>query len=247
MSLLKQPVLLVLDNVSLDTAASALPFLGPRHPDSLVLATSWYASAFSDVSRVQSRAGHRPVTSFHTVSMAASLALQRSDAVDLIQQQIQLSRQAAGKPQVPADQLAALSDKAATALAFSSAPAYVPKVLSVCAWTLGRLFDRTDALASLLRELGSAQDPLGPGQMRPQPVDAVFGQLRCCFDRLSSAAQHMFIDLQLTGVQILFGGNVRNPDELALWLSCQQAADCTQEDATAEVRCMHSLAQASCP
>ena len=289
-----EPILLVLDNVSRETAAAALPYLAPRASKSLLLATSWYAGtilqyalddlvpkaapctgfcllsaalgagthywtavflqfgirwwhhhpswyagAFHDLCREQSMAGHQQLTHFQPLSMATALPLQHQHAVQLIREQLQRCREAAQQQQQPLPpeqltQLAALAERAAAALTFSSAPAFVPKVLTVSAWTLGCAAEQPDALENLLADLQAAREPSAPGASQPSAPDAVFSQLRACFSRRSPAAQQIFIDLHLPS-QLY--GRLDSLEQLALWLSCRQAAPCTMEAARAEVSC----------
>ena len=226
-----EPVLLVLDNVSGDTAAAALPFLAPRGQHSLLLATSWYAGAFAELRRAYTQAGHGAAPNFQVLSMAAEMPLQHRDAVQLISQQIQ---QCSVEPQALSDsQLAALADRAATALAFRHAPVYVPKILSVAACILGSMHEQTDALAALLAELQAARDPSVPDGPSPPAESTVFGQLRACYSRLPPPAQQMFIDLSRAHKQRAVHCSL---EQLALWLSCRQADACSMELARAEVR-----------
>ena len=228
----ERPILLVLDNVSTDTAAAAMPFLAPKHPGSLLLATSWYAQAFADISRAQVSAGHSQLTVFQPLSMATALPLQRQQAVQLIQQQMQQARRAAQQQPLPDDQLVGLADRAAAALAFSTLPAYVPTVLMASAHVLGRIAEQADGVSLVLQQLQAAKGDSAPGDLQPAASDAVFGQLAACFNQLSAAAQQIFLDLAVARQQ---QADQCSLSQLALWLSCRQVAACSLEEATAEV------------
>ena len=235
-ALKKGPVLLVLDNVSRDTAEAALPLLAPRAPGSLVLATSWYADIFADISELQLQQGQQ-LTLFQPLPMAEDLVLQQADAVELIQQQLQLSRQLARKPTLTHEHAAALAERAAHALAFPNSPVYVPKVLSVSASALGRMAEDAGALDLLLQQLREAKEPTGPRSTKARSVEAakdqaVFSQLRACYHQLTLSAQQIFVDLAVANQQ---HADLCSLNQLALWLSCRHEASCSMEEARGEV------------
>ena len=128
------PVLLVLDNVSEDTARAALPFLVARHAGSLLVATAWHKKSFSALSQAQIRQGETEPACFHLLAMAGALVLQPRHAVQLVQEQMQLSRRAEGLPPLAAHQLTDLAERAAAALAFNTAPMYVPCLSAHAPW-----------------------------------------------------------------------------------------------------------------
>ena len=241
-ALSQEPVFLVLDNVRHDRAAAVLPFLAPRAPGSLLLATSWHERTFAALSRAQIGQGQMQPTTWHLLPMAPALVLQPQQAAQLMQQQIQLSRHVDSMHPLSDEQLTALASTAAAALAFSSTPAYIPKVLSVCACTLARMAPDQGVLRSLIEQLRAAKEPSLPGDLQPSTDDAVFSQLTACYEQLRPVAQQVFLDIA-RGLQLcsLFGLS-----RLSLWVSCRQQPAFTMEQARDEVRSMQPCLELRC-
>ena len=226
------PFLLVLDNISTAMARAAQPFLGPMPSGSLMLATSWYRGAFSDVCTAQAQHGQH---SFRDVHMADHLVLRTPDAEQLIQQEIKLSRATVKALQaLSTEELQKAAETTAAALWSSTPPAYVPKVLSVVARTLGRTAHQPGALDKLMADLRTAQEPRvrGYGSL-PSAEGRVFDQLKLCYSLLPSEAQQLFVDLAEAHRQQADQSSLA---QLSLWLSCRQQDPCSMEDARDEVR-----------
>ena len=225
-SLQQQPALLVLDNVSQQTAAAALPFLTSRSPASLLLATSWDPYAFQALGVQQTRAGQLQPAKFTLMDMGRLLPLQTGDAEQLIRQQIAASRQTSPEQlaELAPAQLAALAEKAAAALAFGMKPRYVPKVLSVCACTLGLVNPDADCLERLLQQLRTGQQPDVDGSQTLVQHDLVFHQLTACLEQLRPLAQQVWVDLVraaalMQPAALEFDGI----PSLVLWLQCHSS------------------------
>ena len=224
-------MLLVLDNVSGDTVDSALPFLVPRPPGSLLLATSWYEGGIKALEERQIQLGQTQPVSFKLLSMAEQLVLQPQHAEEMMQLQIALSRRLHGLKALPHTHLTDLAHTAAAALRSEARPAYVPKVLSVSACFLGRFAGQQPAaLQELLADLRAARDTVPAGQI--SAADSVFRQLKACYSQLQPTARQIFIDVAVAQQQQADNCSV---NQLALWLSCRQADACTMEKARREV------------
>ena len=252
-ALAQQPTLLVLDNVTQQTAPIARLFLSPQHASSLVLATAWSADVFAALAAPpgQSQAGsafssfrqlfsRQPDTQLSHSSVAltvlsmsaeSSLQLQRAEACQLLSQQISSSSLAAQRQPRSDTQLSGLAEAAAAALAFSSSPAYVPGVLAACGGALGEMAEWDGALSLLQQQLHAGNEPLAPGCLQPPAASQVFGQLQTCYDELSGPAQQMLTDMARVSGQL----HCSSPSELALWASCRQSDACTLEQAMPEV------------
>ena len=238
------PVLLVLDNVTRPVKAAALPFLDLQPaPGSLLLATTWQPVIFKELgcASLAQRAGAGPV--FHEQPIAGAMLLQHEDACQLIQQDFLASRRPDHDP-LPGSQLAGMAATVAQQLASRTAPAYVPKVLSVVACMLGQepcaagvspLFER------MLTQLHSGRQPTIRPEVFKPGEDAIFLQLAVCFRQLTESAQQIFLDIHMAAQLPSFQTGCLN--QLALWLSCRHVDLVSMEDMKDEV-CNASLSSA---
>ena len=240
-SLEQQATLLVLDNVSASTAAAAVPLLQQRHAGSRMLATAWGEPAIEQLRQAAIQQGWQPPR-FHyleigssTLSPATSMVLTEAEAKQLILQQMRASMQtASSKDQL--DQLADCTGKAAAALRFSHAPCYVPKVLSVCACTLGLVGLTIDRLPQLLRQLRDAREPALHGHLDTQSQayqdSAIFGQLTACFQQLELPAQQLWLAIVHAVTLAL---EFHDKQSLLLWLQCHTSPDTTMDKVQQQV------------
>ena len=224
-ALLAAPTLLVLDNVTGGTAAAARRFLGPAHPDSLLLVTTWSALIVQSINdRVTGQQRLAPLPA------AAALSLQHAEAAQLIKQQMQQCQTVDRRPATSDEQLGACADRAAAALAFSSAPFFVPSVLITSAWALSCMAEQPDILDQLLQQLQAGQEPATHFMQMPAPE--IFAQLRDCYDQLQYESQIAFLDLS----RVSSRRSWTDRGELALWVSCRQPGHTSAWTAEQRVR-----------
>ena len=193
-------MLLVLDNVDRHVLPAILPFLTMEHcQGSLLLATAWHADAFQQLTHAQVSGCHPIISTFSVLPMAGELLLQPADARQLLMDGIQGSRLAAGQPGLSKDELTDLAAKAAEQLAFKSEPAYVPRVLHICALALGRTSaaDAPGVLSQIQQQLqGSKLSGTAPGLTQSE-IDATFASLEACFRQLTDLAQQVLLDVEI--------------------------------------------------
>ena len=202
---------------------------------SLLLATAWHPDSFTAISSASSQR-------FRLQPMAGALLLQRPDAHQLVQLEMQNSRQKAAAAQaagrhaesaVQLDQQLAVS--IADQLAFATDPMYVPKVLSVFARILGREADPGNImplLQDMQQQLQDAEQPTGDQDTLAAGEDAIFGQLSVCFRQLGGTAQQVFLDLHVALQQHKHW----SLNAVALQLCSQQQRLCKMETMREKVR-----------
>ena len=238
------PVLLVLDNVTRPVKAAVLPFLELHPaPGSRLLATTWQPVIFKELSRapLDRRAGANPV--FHEQLLAGAMLLQHEDACQLICQDFQASRDP-DHDALADGQLADMAATVAQQLASKTAPAYVPKVLSVVACMLGQEPRAASILPRsqrMLDQLHSGRQPTARFDVFKPGEDAIFRQLAVCFRQLTDSAQQIFLDIHMAAQLPSFQTGCLN--QLALWLSCRHVDLVSMEDMKDEV-CDASLSSA---
>ena len=224
-----QPVLLLLDNISPATVVAALPFMAPKHPGSLLIATAWHEQTLTQLVQMQRSQGcthsHGPVTTFRHRPMAGALLIQPSEADQLVQQQLAAGRHAAGQAPLAAQQLAQLTDEALQLRR-------PPLVLALAGSMLGHTAHRPQALSALAEQLQAARQPAAPDRPPPSADQTAIRQLRACYNQLPGTAQQLLLDLTFASRMHADRSTVQ---KFALWLSCRQAAPCIQEDIQAEV------------
>ena len=238
----EQRVLLVIDNVSCRTQGAAQLILDlPRASGSLVLVTAWNPTAINSL-RPGQQCSTEQQSGFTVRSMAAieALTLQPAEAQRILQSQL-TAHQPAEQPQHQPHSEQLLASLAEKALAFSSAPVYVPQVLVVCGRALAKSEaggTRGDAVNSLLQQLTAATEP---GQLQGLE-STVFEQLRICYRQLSGEARLMFQHLAMASQSHAAAAGSQSAEacwgsrvELDLWLSSRQP-DLTMEDAHTQVR-----------
>ena len=217
----RQATLVVLDNVSADTAAAAVPLQGRRHADSLVLATAWGSPAVQKLAKVAiDTHGQLRPPHFQILEMASSMVLTEAEACELILRRMTASMQTALQQTAEMTQaeLAIAAGDAAAALRFSQAPHYVPKVLSVCACTLGLVGPTPDRLRRLLQQLHAAVQPAVHAELGTQAAeDAIFGQLAACLEQIAPLALQLWLAIvQAASLELFFS----DKPALLLWLHC---------------------------
>ena len=176
-----QRVLIVLDNVSAHTAAVVTPFLGPHQPGSLMLITASSPSASAGLAVAQ------PV---HQLPAAALEGLLLGGVAPwALIGGAQVGMEALDHPEKSPERTRVRAMKILRGLRLSQEPMYLPFLLSVCGWFIGRLAGSSERQGRYFHQImDTSTAAAASGQSREQTILSLLSD---CHQQLTPTAQQI--------------------------------------------------------